>query len=48
MFFIFSQDQLKELKGVGHKEVKECAEKVLKANDGETAVSVSLQKNDIT
>lgn len=46
--FIFSQDQLKELKGVGHKEVEACAEKVLKANNRETGVPVSLQENEIT
>jgi len=42
------EDQLKELKGVGHKEVEDCAEKVLKSNDSETGVQVSLQENDIT
>jgi len=42
------EDQLKELKGVGHKEVEACAENVLKANNRETGVPVSLQENEIT
>ncbi|XP_078360633.1 TELO2-interacting protein 2-like [Oculina patagonica] len=43
------EDQLKELKGVGHKEVEDCAEKILKASGSEkTSLHVFLQENDVT
>ncbi|KAJ7393650.1 TEL2-interacting protein 2 [Desmophyllum pertusum] len=41
------EDQLKELKSVGHKEVEDCVENILKASGSEKGVSVALE-NDIT